>query len=81
MNRAALQSVKFSGLAAGSVMLPSLLPQSFPALFSRIAPYTQNTLPYCTGVCGSCGGSCLGSMGILLFLMLTALKKKKTLDL
>ena len=81
MKKINLQQVKLSGLAAGSVLLPGLLPRSFPSLFTRFAPYAQGNLPYCTGSCGACGGTCVGSMGILLFLMLVALKNKKTLDL
>lgn len=30
----------------------------------------------CTGVCGSCGGSCIGLLGTLLFLGVCAVHKK-----
>ena len=52
-------------LAAGCVTLPNLITQSFPSVFASIAPVAQGTLPYCTGVCGACGGTCLGSVGVL----------------
>lgn len=66
-----------ASLAAGCVTLPNLITQSFPATFTQLAPYTQGTLPYCTGVCGACGGTCLGSIGVIAALGIAAKLKRK----
>lgn len=60
------------GGAAASIMLPQAITRALPQLFSGIAPLTANTLPYCTGVCGSCGGTCAASIGTMAFLALAA---------
>lgn len=70
-----------AGLAAGCVTLPSALTQSFPEVFARVAPVTQGALPGCTGVCGSCGATCLGSVGVIIALGIAAKIKQKKLDL
>ena len=77
----ALQNNKLTNLTLGSsaaaILLPQAITKAVPQLFTRVAPYTAQTLPYCTGVCGSCGGSCLGSLTIIAFLaMLDKIKGK-----
>lgn len=69
----ALTNDKFSswalgGGAAASILLPQVLTRAAPQLFANIAPVTAQTLPYCTGVCGSCGGSCVGSVAVAAYL-------------
>lgn len=78
----ALINDKFSswalgGGAAASILLPQAVTKAMPQLFTSIAPVTAQTLPYCTGVCGSCGGSCVGSVGIMAFLAILAKYKNK----
>lgn len=72
-----LSQLALGGGAAASILLPQALTKVMPQLFTGIAPVTAQTLPYCTGVCGSCGGSCVGSVGITAFLAILA-KYKKT---
>ncbi len=78
----ALQNNKLTNLTLGSsaaaaILLPQAVTQAAPQLFTKLAPFTAQTLPYCTGVCGSCGGSCLGSLTIIAFLaMLDKIKGK-----
>ena len=79
----ALTNDKFSSLALGggaaaSILLPQAVTKAIPQLFTSIAPVTAQTLPYCTGVCGSCGGSCVGSISIMAFLAILAKYKNKT---
>lgn len=52
-----LSSLALGGSAAAVILLPQAITKAVPQLFTRVAPYTAQTLPYCTGVCGSCGGS------------------------
>lgn len=78
----ALQNNKLTKLALGSsaaaaIILPQAVTQAMPQLFTRVAPLTAQTLPYCTGVCGSCGGSCLGSLTVIAFLAMLAKIKGK----
>lgn len=54
--------------AAGSIILPQTIVNSWPSLFARLAPLTSNTLPACTGSCGACGGTCLTSVSAALWL-------------
>lgn len=68
----ALQNNKLTNLTLGSsaaaaILLPQAVTKAAPQLFTKLAPFTAQTLPYCTGVCGSCGGSCLGSLTIIAF--------------
>lgn len=78
----ALQNNKLTHLTLGSsaaaaILLPQAVTKAAPQLFTKLAPFTAQTLPYCTGVCGSCGGSCLGSLTIIAFLaMLDKIKGK-----
>ncbi len=78
----ALQNNKLTNLTLGSsaaaaILLPQAVTKAAPQLFTKLAPFTAQTLPYCTGVCGSCGGSCLGSLTIIAFLaMLDKIKGK-----
>lgn len=74
MHTARIDFTKFalgSG-AAASIMLPQAITRTMPQLFSGIVPLAANTLPYCTGVCGSCGGTCAASIGAMAFLTLAA---------
>lgn len=70
-----LQNITLGGGAAATIVLPQAVTSSWPQLFASVAPLTSGTLPACTGVCGSCGGSCVGSLGALLWLVTTALLK------
>lgn len=78
----ALQNNKLTNLTLGSsaaaaILLPQAVTKAAPQLFTKLAPFTAQTLPYCTGVCGSCGGSCIGSLTIIAFLaMLDKIKGK-----
>ena len=79
----ALQNKKLANLALGggaaaTILLPQAITQTMPQLFSRLAPLTAQTLPYCTGVCGSCGASCVGSLTVMAFLAVLAKVKGKT---
>ncbi len=74
---AANKSPAFSNIALGSsaaatIILPQAVTRAAPQAFSSIAPITAQTLPYCTGVCGSCGGSCVAGIGVMAFLTLLA---------
>ncbi|WP_304225911.1 hypothetical protein [Phascolarctobacterium succinatutens] len=73
----ALQNNKLTNLTLGSsaaaaILLPQAVTKAAPQLFTKLAPFTAQTLPYCTGVCGSCGGSCLGSLTVIAFLAMLA---------
>lgn len=59
------ENMTYAGLGAGSVVLPQIIARGFPNLLTNLAPLAQNTLPYCTGVCGACGGACFSSLGIV----------------
>lgn len=78
----ALQNNKLTNLTLGSsaaaaILLPQAVTKAAPQLFTKLAPFTAQTLPYCTGICGSCGGSCLGSLTIIVFLAMLAKIKGK----
>lgn len=81
-NNEALQNNKLTNLTLGSsaaaaILLPQAVTKAAPQLFTKLAPFTAQTLPYCTGICGSCGGSCLGSLTIIAFLAILAKIKGK----
>lgn len=63
--------------AAATIILPQAITKAMPQAFTSLAPLTAQTLPYCTGVCGSCGGSCIGSIGIAALLTVIAKIKSK----
>lgn len=67
-----LSRLALGGSAAAVILLTQAITKAVPQLFTRVAPYTSQTLPYCTGVCGSCGGSCLGSLTVIAFLAMLA---------
>ncbi len=73
-----LSSLALGGSAAAVILLPQAITKAVPQLFTRVAPYTAQTLPYCTGVCGSCGGSCVGSVGVMAFLAILAKYKHQS---
>lgn len=78
----ALQNNKLTNLTLGSsaaaaILLPQAVTKAAPQLFTKLAPFTAQTLPYCTGICGNCGGSCLGSLTIIAFLAILAKIKGK----
>ncbi len=74
-----LQNAMLAGGAAGSVVIPQALTQAFPQIFAQAAPIASQTLPLCTGVCGSCGATCIGSVFVALWLGGTAyVQRKKT---
>lgn len=66
-----LSSLALSGSAA-AILLPQAITKAVPQFFTRVAPFTAQALPYCTGVCGSCGASCVGSVAVIAFLSLLA---------
>ena len=72
-----LANLVLSGSAAATILLPQAITQAMPQAFSRLAPLTAQALPYCTGVCGSCGGSCIGSLTVITFLAALAKIKGK----
>lgn len=63
-----LSRLALGGSAAAVILLPQAITKAVPQLFTRVAPYTAQTLPYCTGVCGSC----LGSLTVIAFLAMLA---------
>lgn len=71
-----LSNIFLAGGAAGSVLLPQAVAQTSPQLLAGAAPKIAATLPYCTGVCGSCGGSCLTSACAVIWLGCCAYLKK-----
>lgn len=73
-----LSQLVLGGGAAASILLPQAVTKAMPQLFAGIAPVTAQTLPYCTGVCGSCGGSCVGSVGVMAFLAILAKYKHQS---
>lgn len=71
-----LTQLALGGSAAATVLLPQAVTQAMPQLFTNVAPITAQTLPYCTGVCGSRGGSCVGSIAIIAYLAILAKCKR-----
>ena len=72
-----LANLALGGGAAATILLPQAITQAMPQLFTRLAPLTAQALPYCTGVCGSCGGICVGSLTVMAFLAALAKVKGK----
>ena len=72
-----LNNLALGSSAAAAILLPQTVTRAVPQLFTRVAPLTAQTLPYCTGVCGSCGGSCVGSLTVIAFLAMLAKFKGK----
>lgn len=72
-----LKHLALGGSAAAAILLPQAVTQAMPQLFTKVAPLTAQTLPYCTGVCGSCGASCVGSVTVMAFLAVLAKIKGK----
>lgn len=74
MNQAKIDfsSLVLGGGAAASVIVPQAITRAMPQLLGSIAPLAANALPYCTGVCGNCGGTCAASIGAMTFLTLVA---------
>ncbi len=75
-----MQNALLAGGAAGSVVIPQALTQAFPQIFAQAAPIASQTLPLCTGVCGSCGATCIGSVFVALWLGGTAYVKSKNVE-
>lgn len=73
-----LANLALGSSAAATIILPQALTKAMPEIFANIAPITAQTLPYCTGVCGNCGGSCIGSVGIAVFLSILAKMRRTT---
>ena len=73
----ALTNIALGSSAAAAILLPQAITKAMPQAFSRLAPLTTQALPYCTGVCGSCGGSCVGSITAAAFLAALAKIKGK----
>lgn len=67
-----LSSLALGSSAAAAILLPQAITNAVPQLFTRVAPFAAQALPYCTGVCGSCGASCVGSVTVIAFLSLLA---------
>ena len=72
-----LANLVLGGSAAATLLLPQAITQAMPQAFSRLAPFTAQALPYCTGVCGSCGGSCIGNLTVIAFFAALAKIKGK----
>ena len=60
-----LSRLALGGSAAAVILLPQAITKAVPQLFTRVAPYTAQALPYCTGVC-------LGSLTVIAFLAMLA---------
>ena len=72
------ENILFSSGAAGTVIIPQYLSQAAPQLFNNALPIASRTVPYCTGVCGSCGGACLtGAIAIIWLAACAAVRRKK----
>lgn len=69
-----LSQLVLGGGAAASILLPQAVTKAMPQLFAGIAPVTAQTLPYCTGVCGSC----VGSVSVMAFLAILAKYKHQS---
>ena len=76
MARNSFQAISLMAGAAGSIILPQAIINAWPGLFTKLAPLTSNALPACTGSCGACGGTCLTSVSVILWLGCCALKNK-----
>ncbi|MDO4920638.1 MAG: hypothetical protein Q4E64_02255 [Phascolarctobacterium sp.] len=73
-----LSNLFLVGGAAGSVVLPQALVKFHPQFLAAAAPKISATLPYCTGACGSCGGSCIAGACAVLWLGCCAYLNKET---
>ena len=69
------QGLIFSG-AASSLLIPQAISQVLPETLAKAAPLVQNLSSSCTGVCGSCGGTCLTGLCAMGYLGAVALWKK-----
>ena len=67
-----LKHLALGSSAAAAILLPQAVTRAVPQLFTKLAPLTAQTLPYCTSVCGSCGGTCIGSLTVITFLTVLA---------
>ena len=68
MSKNNLRDLYMTAGAAGSVLIPQALVRTWPSFFATVAPLTSNALPVCTGSGGACGGTCLTSISMLLWL-------------
>ena len=73
-----LTNICLAGGAAGSVLLPQAVTRLYPQILAPLAPAASGTLPYCTGVCGACGGSCIASACAVIWLGCCAYFKKES---
>lgn len=76
MNANKVNQLLLGSSACASIVVPQAITKTWPQLFGSIAPLAANTLPYCTGVCGSCGGTCIGSVGVIAFLAFLKQRRK-----
>lgn len=72
-----LKNIILAGGAAGSIVLPQAASKLYPQLLNAAAPQISAALPYCTGVCGSCGGSCITGACAAIWLGCCAYFKKE----
>ena len=63
-----LRELYITAGAAGSVLIPQAMVSTWPSFFATVAPLPSNALPACTGSCGACGGTCVTSISMLLWL-------------
>lgn len=63
-----LTKIYLAAGAAGSVLLPQAVARLYPQILAPAATNIANALPYCTGACGACGGSCLTSACAVIWL-------------
>lgn len=66
--KASVHNASMAAGAAGSIIFPQAIINTWPDLFTKLAPLTSNTLPACTGSCGACGGICLTGVSAALWL-------------
>ena len=71
-----LTDIYLAGGAAGSVLLPQAVARLYPQILAPVAPNIAHA--YCTGVCGSCGGSGLTSTWAVILLGCCAYFKKES---
>lgn len=72
------ENMLFGGGAASVIAIPQYLSQAAPQLFNSVLPVATRTVPYCTGVCGSCGGACLTGAAAVMWLAACAAVRRHT---
>lgn len=60
--------------AAGAIIIPQALVNTFPQLTVSLLPVASRTLPYCNGSCSACGGLCVSGISAVVWLGICATK-------